>query len=378
MTLDLDLGVDLEVTDEPEPAAAPTATDTGFLVMSAALTGSPTGVTELNSALEARNTFPGEVNILAYTDAFFNEGGARLFFSPIPGAGDAEDAVALFTDQMGPGQLVAPTVVAAADQEPLRDWAWAENRIYVASVTDGSTVGNLQTQATALIDDLGGRNAMLEADTLLIPGVAPGTTREVSAAIVKAAHMARSDIATDNPNLAAAGNHTPNAGGQCRYVVGIKNERSAADQKTLATSQVNCYRTVNNRIRGYGYFTLADLDALPHWWDMSGSRTIMAIRAREQAVAEELMFGQVDATNAFLDRYQGALAGELADLQRRGAIYGSDGSPGYSVVVAPSNNPVSQVATGLVMASIVVKTSPFAGSLKITLSRRAITQPVEQ
>lgn len=375
--LDLDLGVDLTIVDEADPAAAPTATDTIFYVRAMAFSGSPAGVQEVNSLSEARTLYPNEPTVQADMDAFFNIGAARVFVSPLVTTPLA--AAQLFTSQMGPGQLVAPAVTTLADLQALRGQCWTDNRIFIAQAADGTSDAAATSLADSLKDAVGARNMMLEADWVYIPGVAAGTTRLIAGSVAQAALMARSDINTGNPNLAAAGGeHTPGSGGQHDYIVGIKGERPASSQKTLAKSQVNCWRTVNNRVRKYGYWTLADLALLPVWWDIGGSRTMMAIRAQEQAVAESLMFGQVDATNGFLDRYAGALSGVLAELQRKGALYGTDQNKGYSVVVSPANNPVSQVATGLVKASIVARTSPFAGALKLTLSRRAITRTTDQ
>jgi hypothetical protein len=370
--LDLDLGVDLTVVDDPPPSVAPTATDTAFLLHSVAQEDSPTDRQEIRSAAQAREVYAGEMALLAAADAYFGVGGARLFVAPL--LTDEAASAALFEPgDLGPGQLIAPEVVASADQVNLRDWAWANNRIYIAQAPDAAIQSALVTLANGLIDDAGGRNAMLEADTLLIPGVAPGSTREVPASVVKAALMARSDRVTGNPNLAAAGNHTPGAAGESTYVLGIKGERSATVQKALAQAQVNCFRTVNNRVRSYGYWTLADLSVLPQWWDMSGSRTMMAARAQEQAVAEELMFGQIAADGAFLDRYKGALSAVLAAFQRIGAVYGDDNHQGYSVDVTATVNPLTNLAAGVVTAVIQLQTSPFAGALKITLTRHAIT-----
>jgi hypothetical protein len=371
MTLiDLDLGVDLEIVDEAPPSAAPTATDTGFLIHSTAVSGSPSGVTELRGAGEAREVFAGETALLAETDAFFNVGGAKLYVSPLDT--DAATAAELFTDQLGPGQIWAPEVLTTSDQNALRDFAWDHNKEFIASIADGADKAACIAKAAALIDE-NGRNSLLEVDTLLIPGVAGGTSREISAAAVVAGLMARSDIATGNPNLAAAGNHTPGSGGQSDYVLGIKAERSMADIKELAQNQVNCFRTVNNRVRHYGYFTLADLTTLPQWWDVSGSRTMMAIRAQEQAVAEELMFGEVDAGGTFLDKYEGQLSSVLAEFQRIRAIYGTEQKPGYTVDVGLAINPVANQAQGLITAQIAAKTSPFAAALKINLTRQALT-----
>lgn len=374
MPLDIDLGVDLTITDEAPPSAAPTATDTLFLIHSTVVPESPDGVQELRSAAQARAVYPGENALLAITDAYFAIGGGRVFVSPLAAApATPADAAGLFLPQSGPGQLIAPEVVTTPAQVTLRDWAWENNRIYIADTPDGATQAQAEALATGLIDDAGGRFSALECDTLLTPGVAGGAAREVAGSVIKAALIARSDISTGNPNLAAAGNHTPGSGGETDYVLGIKAERSAVEQKALAQAQVNCFRTVNNRVRAYGFWTLADLTVLPQWWDLSGSRTVMAAVAREQAMAEEMMFGEVDANGHFLDRYKGGLSGVLAELQRIGAIYGTAQRPGYTVDVSAVVNPPAQVGQGLIEAQMTIKTSPLAAALKITLTRQSLS-----
>lgn len=374
MPLDIDLGVDLDVVDEAPPAAGPTATDTAFLIHSLAVPASPDDVRELRSAAQARALYPGEDALLTATDTYFAIGGGRLFVVPL-GADPATpvDAAGLFPAGAGPGQLIAPEVTDAADIGPLIEWAWANNKVYIPQGAAGLDQAAAEALSAALINETGGRNAMLEVDYLEVPGLAGGAARVVAGSVVKAALIARSDIATGNPNLAAAGNHTPGAGGESDYLLGIVDERGIQEQKDLATAQVNVFRTVNGRVRAYGFWTLADLDVLPQWWDFSGSRTVMAVRSQENTVAEELMFGQVDATGHFLDRYQGALAGVLAEFQRKGAIYGTRQKPGYTVNVSAVVNPIAQVAQGLVTAELSLKTSPFAAALKITLTRQAIS-----
>jgi hypothetical protein len=100
---------------------------------------------------------------------------------------------------------------------------------------------------------------------------------------------------------------------------------------------------------------------------------MMAIRAQEQAVAEELMFGEVDAGGTFLDKYEGQLSSVLAEFQRIRAIYGTEQKPGYTVDVGLAINPVANQAQGLITAQIAAKTSPFAAALKINLTRQALT-----
>lgn len=368
----LDIGVVVGVTDEPLPSVAPTATDTGFLLHSTSQVGSPAGLTELRSPAQAAELFEGEAAIIAAADAWFAEGGARLYVAPLDDtAPDVTAALGMIGPEHGPGQLMAPEAVTTPDQVELADWAWLTNRFYIADGPDGATDAALITLREAVTASDGGRFTAFEADTLLIPGAAAGVTREVPASVVVGALMARSDLATGNPNLAAAG-----VNGECRYVVGIKAERTHAQRNALGEEQVNTFRTVNQRTRHYGNRTAADLTTLPHWLDVSGARVIMAVRARELAVAESHAFGQIDGERKFFDQYEGGLRGELADLARVGAFYGTSDAPGYRVDVSAEVNPIESIMQGVVTAQVIVRTSMFAESLRVNIIRRALNQTV--
>lgn len=370
----LEIGYDVDVIDEPQPVAAPTATDTAFLLHTTDAVGEPATAQELTSPQDARDVYGVTEAIQAEADAFFGEGGARLVVASL-NAANLPGSLAAFGPNYGPGQLVAPEIVTAAPVTTLAEWAWANNRLAILNGADGANVAALQALAAAVKAGAAGKGrfAELESDTLLIPGAAPGQTREVSAAIVKAALIARNDIETGNPNLAAAGIQQA----RTRYVLGIKAERSEADRQALAVSQINTFKTVfGQAVVPYGYLTLANLVDLPHWWDVSGSRTVMAARAREANVAEQHMFGNIDGEGNYLTRYEGGLRGELADLQRLQALYGTSTSPGYRVTVSQTNNPIEELAQGRVTAQITLKTSPHARSLQVNIVRRALTQEV--
>jgi len=364
------IGIEIEIIDELAPVVAPTATDTLYLLHS--------GVTDpvtLVSAAEARDAFAGEAALIAMTDAYFAEGGAKLVAAPLDEGSGSELAADLeaFPADLGPGQLVVPEVVTGAAMADLADWAYRTNRTYIGDGPDGADDGALTALAATVRASDGARFASVEADTLLVPGLASGTTRRVPASVVKAALIARSDIATLNPNLAAAG-----VNGQCRYVIGIDDERSETRRNALGEVGVNTFRTIfGQAIRAYGFRTTADLDDLPLWWDLSGSRTVMAVRARAAAVAEDHEFGQIDGGGAFLASYEAALARELKELQGLGALYAESASrPGYSVTAGREVNPPASLAQGIVRARIRLKTSPFAEHVIVSIVRRALTAEV--
>jgi hypothetical protein len=365
----IEVGYEVDVIDEQLPVAAPTATDTLFVLHTVAVAGGP-DLGEITSASVARDLYPADTTLHAYADAFFAEGGAKMYVSDLDAAA-IPASLARFTSDLGPGQIVAPEVVTSVTQAAVVDWAFGTNRIPILDGPDGAADAALIALADALNSVAGARNASLEADTILIPGLAPGTTREVPASIIKAALIARNDIATGNPNLAAAGIQQ----GRCRYALGTKVDRTDASRQALAAAQINTFKNVYGRaFSAYGFLTLADLTKLPHWWDLSGSRTVMAARAREGAVAEAHLFGQVDGEGGFLTRYEGALRSELAAMQRIGSLFGNDVSPGYRVDVSAVVNPIAELAQGHVDATITLRTSPHARRMHVHIIRRQLTQ----
>ena len=369
------IGVEIEIVEERRTLAAPVSTDPLFLVHSdvpAAAT-----YTDLGSA---RAAFTSAPDLVAIADAYFNEGGRVLHVAPVvmdgeePPAPDVAASLAAWPADMGPGQVVAPEFNTGPDMNTIAEWAWTTNRIYIGDGPAGANDAALQALVTPIRAGDGARFASLAADTLDIPG---GANRTVPASVVQAALMARNDIATGNPGLAAAGAPRGQRGdGECRYAIGITDERGEASRNTLAEYGVNCFRSVYGNVRNYGFRTCADLDDHPVWWDLSGSRTMMAIRAREAAVAEAHLFGQVDAAGAFLASYESSLARELSELQRIGAIFGTDTDPGYTVRAGWDVNPREDVAQGIVRAYITVRLATFAEQIHLSIVRRPITEGV--
>lgn len=365
------IGTEVTVVDEQVPVAAPTQTDTLFLIATVSRRDLEARY-EFDTAAEAQTALAGETDVLGWIDTFFYEGGVRVIMSTLDAEGTLARALDRFQPEDGPGQLVAPDSVTTTAQDDLHEYGWINNRVYFADCADAAIDSALIAARRAITASLGdGRYGGVWADTMLVPGLASGTTREVPASIVAAALAARNDIDTSNPNLAAGG-----VQGECRYVIGIKAERTAAQREVLAREQINTFRTYLGRVRNYGWMTAADLTTLPHWWDFGGSRTIMAARAIEAGVAEENLFGQIDGEGNFLAGYEADLRVGLSALQRVGAIYGSADGPGYRVDVSAVVNPLRNLAQGNVTAAITVRTSPHARSLTVRIVRRSLEQEV--
>jgi hypothetical protein len=365
-------GVTVDVVDEPIVSGGiPTATDRAFLLT--ADVNAPATPTLVTNPAQALSTWPTATTMLAELDALLRESNGRAGLTQVQvvkiptGTGALAATLALLPADMGPGQIVAPSVVLAADQALIAQHAWTTNRIYLANGPANATDSALATLAAALIDTGYGRNTGLFADYAVIPGTG-ASTRTVPWAVIEAGLIARNDLTTGNPNLAAAG-----VQGIAQYALGLSAERSDAAMATLRTAQVNVARRIaSGAPRAYGYRTLADLDLLPHWWDLSGSRTVMDVRAHSAADSEAIAFGQLDPDNLLLDKWNGVVSKRCLELRRDGALFGTPDAA-FKVDTGPLINPLSELQAGRAHLSVRLKTSPFAEALGITIARQPIT-----
>lgn len=364
-------GVDVAVEDEEVIARLPTATDTIYLLT--ADTDGPTTPTLVDSAAQVRADFASADDMIAEADALFGEGAARVYLLKISDALDITTTLDKLPADLGPGQVVAPSLVTATDIGETASWAFATNRVYLPNGPDGATDAQLVTLASAVIAAADGRFTGLWADTAIIPG-AGGTTREVPASLIVAGMIARNDLRPGggNPNLAAAGaNVLP------QYALGVTAERTDAETQALNEAQVNTFRTVAGQLRNYGFRTLADLEERPQWWDLGGARTVMDVRAHTRSATEDSVFAQIDGQGSAEDRVNGLISRRCLELERLGALFtGADdkGNPVRSFTVDTSRavNPVAQVAQGRVKARVSLKTSPYLEHLEVTIVKQRL------
>lgn len=369
------IGHELGIIPDAPADVLPQATDPCFLLHSGV-----TAMATYTRASDARAAFAAVPAVLSLVDAYFGEGGAKLICVPLTGTAPAFNlatALALITDKHGPGQVVAPEVVTTAPAATIAEWAATGRvlRYYVANAADAATVSTLAALGAALRAANGaGRFCSVEADTLVIPGTAGGSTREVTASIVKAALHARRDRETGNPNDSAAG-----ARGRCRYALGIKAERSNTDRDTLADSGVNTFKTValGGAPRAYGARTCANPATDPQWVAAGGSRTVMAYAARAENVREQVgMFMAVDGDGASLAALETALAAQAAELEAAGALYRRGTRHGYRIQCDMGNNTPADLAAGVVYVRTRIATGPHTEHILEQMIKLPITTEV--
>lgn len=369
-------GVTLTVVDEPVVAGAPTDTSTAFLLTTDA--DAPATPTRIETVDQARDILADADTARLHTETILREsqtgtGAADVIVLQVGGGvGGLQAALDLLGPSYGPGQVVVPESITAADHAVIAEWAFSSNRVALLNGPTAATTAQLQTLAQATIDTGDGRNASLWADTAIVPGTA-NTTHQVPWAVVQAGIIARNDIGTPtnpegNPGQPAAGDN-----GIAQWATGLLAERDDTDTSILNAGQVNVARAqYGGAPRAYGYRTLADLDVLGYWWDLSGARVVMDVRAHSLAASERIVFGQIDAGGHLQAKWHGLLAARCLELLRIGALFG-DETTAFRVETGPALNPVSDLQDGVLRAEVRLKTSPFAEDVQLTIVRQPLT-----
>lgn len=304
-------------------------------------------------------------------DAFFREGGSEAYVARLvvaPTLQNITDALALFSKELGGGQVAIPGNTTANAYTSLLAHAEANNRHALLDAPDTGVVVDLATAS----DDAGVANRQygsMFAPWMRVPGVTAGTTRLVPPSAVAAALMAQADKA-GNPNIAPAGRDYP-----LNYVLSFEDTFTDADRVTLLDdSAINTFRTVYGVRCLYGYQTLAAQDDEPIYWQTNRARTKMSIKARLNAVGESFMFRELDGAGITINAFAGALATSLQELYDVGALFGATASEAYSVNVGPGVNSPASLSDGELHAVVSVRISPHAREVIEELVSVPITQ----
>jgi len=364
-------GVNVAVVEEPALGpGAPTDTSTTFLLTADA--NGPATATRITSPDQARADFPTATTLHAEVDAIQREGRSETGVPLVQAikldtaVGGLQTTLDKIPATLGPGQVVAPAVVASADIITVGEWAWTSNRVFIANAAADATDAQLSTLAAAVIASGNGRNVALFADAAIIPGIG-ASTRQVPWSLVQAGIIARNDLRTGNPALAAAGDN-----GIAVYALGLLAERNDVSMTTLNAAKVNVARApFGGAPRGYGYRTLADLAVLPQWWDLGGSRVVMDVRSNSASSSERILFAPFDSGGQTLAKWNGLLSDRCLELLRVGALFGNP-VDAFTVDTGVALNPTASLAAGRGRATIRLKTAPFAESLDVSIVRQKI------
>lgn len=289
-------------------------------------------------------------------------------------------ALALFTADLGPGQVLFPGATTTAMYTALLEHAESHNRVAILDGADTATVGTL-TGAAATLRALGkpARCGGLFAPWHVVPGPAPGTEKTVPPSIIQAALIARRDVATLNPKVGIGNPNDPAAGageeaGVSRTAMGLSQEAWIDTQLlTLLDAGVNVIRFLYGRAVTYGYRTLTNPVTDDLNLRLNNRRVDMTIKASAKVIGEEFDFRNIDGRGRRLAKFGAELSSRvLMPLWEVEALFGDEPSDAYSVDTGEQVNPLKQLAEGRAEAVITAKRSPYAEQVKIVYVKEGL------
>jgi hypothetical protein len=285
---------------------------------------------------------------------------------------DASVAAALdrFTYALGPGQVTAPGLITSTVQDALLAHVDANKRVALLDAPDSADPLVVGAAATAFLGRDQARYAAMFAPWAIYPGSAAGVTVQVPYSAVQAGLIARSDAATQNPNLAAAG-----VNGITRGAVGLTQAWSDQERQALNETGVTVSILKYGTIRTYGARSVAGPAEL-NWMWFGGAREVMSVAHQADAIGENYVLQQIDGQGVLFSQFNAALKGMLLEHYSRGALYGATPEEAFSVNTGSSVNTPATIAAGEVHAVIRLKTSPTAEWVHIVVIKTALDRPL--
>ena len=281
-------------------------------------------------------------------------------------------ALALFSKDLGPGNVSAPGRTTDLGHTQLADHAAANNRCAILDSPDTPTQATVTASATAAKATGNGQYAAFFWPWIKGPGVVAGTTSVVPPCALVAGRSSAVD-ASVGPAEPAAGL----ANGVSSWAVDVS--QPAIDdntRQTWNTQGINVVRDIYGAPTIYGWRSLADPVNNPYWVPLGTGRYLMGLAARAAAVGEQYVFDMIDGQGHTIAAYGGALTSLVMADWNAGEIYGATSDQAFNVDVGPAVNTPAVLANNELRAVIAVRPSPMAELVTIEIVNTPITQAV--
>lgn len=367
-------GTDVVISDVATPGGPSLNTGQAFMV-GQTQKGPVDVYTPLTSAKQFAAVYGTRTGGQALSDAvasFFQEGGGVAYVASTgtvaPDAATVETALALFTYELGPGQVCAPGLTALDEQTAVLAHADATHRCALIDLAAGDDAA-LQAAVEALYVLPGVRFAAALAPAISYPIAEVGTVVDVPFSGIQAGLIAKSDL-LGNPNTAAAG-----VNGVHRLSVGLSQDYTDDERETLNAAGVTLAKLVYGDVRTYGARTAAGPDDTSWLW-FPNSRVVMTVAHRSDAIAQNYLFRQIDGRRKLFAALEAELTSMLLDLYMIGALYGDSPADAFSVDTGPQVNTIDTIASGEVHAVIRLKTSPSAEWVVVEVVKVPLDVPI--
>ena len=294
---------------------------------------------------------------------------------------DAEynTALGLFTYELGAGVVCMPGQTSTTAYANLEDHATANNRIAFCGFAAATTNANAKTNAAAAGTAAGTearRMAFFHPHIKVEDPADAGLTVTISPETFAAAARSKAINEAGAPFRAGAGLISAASS----FVKGVELAIDKADGDLLDEGRVNAIRSIGGSVRVYGARSLSTDDANYRFITFQDMVNHIVVEAEERL--EDFVFSTIDSRGGLFGQIRSSMVAMLDPHRISGGLYeafDADGGridPGYSVVVNDDNNPVSQLATGLVKVDIGVRVSSVGDKINVTITKSNLTASV--
>lgn len=282
---------------------------------------------------------------------------------------DLEDALETFTNNLGPGAVAAPGFYTEAMRDLVFAHAASNNRIALTSFDEGTSVATAISEAA---NHTGDANAPYGAFFFPWVKIPNGTlTMSVPPEGYVAAKRARVH------NLYGPWNPYAGERTEATFVTGVETSLPKTDADSLDENFINAIKIINGSARIYGARSASD--------DTANFRFIISREVLNQIVyeaesaLEALLFLPIDGRQSTFSRVRATLTAIMERIRLAGGLYeafdanGKQLDPGYTVQVNNANNPLTQLATGVIKAKVGARVSSIGDTIEVEITKSNLT-----
>ena len=283
--------------------------------------------------------------------------------------GDLQSALDTFTNNLGPGAVCAPGFTSSASRLALLANAEEANRIAIMSFDKDYDVSDAVSEAADFsVEDNAAYGAFFYPWVKIPNGTLTQTVPPEGYVCGKRAMVHN-----------RYGSWTPWAGEktQSDFVTGVYSTMSKTEAGTLDDGNVNPIRVINGTVRVYGARSLSN--------DTTNYRFIIArevlnqITYEAEQALEALLFLPIDGRRSTFAKVQSTLTAIMDRIRIGGGLYEAYDSfgklidPGYTVQVNDANNPLTQLATGVIKAKVGARVSSIGDKIEVQITKSNLT-----
>ena len=280
-----------------------------------------------------------------------------------------EEALVLFTPDLGPGQVSAPGYTTEAVHKAVIEHCVTNTRTPILDAEDTAEASDLLEDAGALRALSGGRHAGLFAPWITVPGITADTTRTVPPSAIMLGLIAAADRQSGHSNVAVAGSK-----GKSSYAVGVSQTYSDADRGELNSAGVNVAIVDEGLVTNYGYRTLANTVTNKPWVNLAAARLMMDLAYGAKKVLKRKEFANLDAQGETRSSAEGMILAEVVTPRFTArALFGETPEEACSVTVEQDTNP-EDGTVGKLTGNLAAKPSPYAEVIEFTVTNVPTTE----